>query len=137
MQNENQEFVIYRYGLAWSEAATTLTKLLNQGGSLDEAGRKSLQVAHESCLWARREILEDTEIGMQIHRVIQPLYRRESLLTMLDKADEYLLCLFKSPAALESVTLDRPQLAWLVETLSDLCILLLREIATRRLAITV
>ncbi|HBN10023.1 MAG TPA: hypothetical protein DD435_15740 [Cyanobacteria bacterium UBA8530] len=134
--NPPQDFVIYQFGLAWSEAATVLTRVLNQGRTLVPEDRQRLIAALNSCLAARKELSDGTPVGTTIRRVTQPLYKKDSLNELLVQAEECLQLLSQSVNPVETVVLSRAKLAWLVEFLSDLCILLLREIATKSLTVS-
>ncbi|HEY9766067.1 MAG TPA: hypothetical protein V6C82_06860 [Chroococcales cyanobacterium] len=134
--NPPQDFVIYQFGLAWSEAATVLTRVLNQGRTLVPEDRHRLMAALNSCQAARKELSDGTAVGTTIRRVTQPLYKKDSLNDLLMEAEECLQLLSQSVTPVETVVLSRAKLAWLVEFLSDLCILLLREIATKSLTVS-
>lgn len=130
----NQDtYSIYQWGLDWSQGATVLSLLLNRGTSLSSDDRRLLLAAANSCRVVQGELDGETLLGRVVQRVANPLYRRDALVDLLKRAETYLVRLVESEPTLESVTLSHSQTAWLVEFLSDLCTLLLREIATKNL----
>lgn len=125
----------YRVSLSWSEAVTALSRISYRGGSLDRAERDLLLEAAQACQRVRAEMVVSPEhaLGRAMIRVAQPLFPKAVLVDHLSHAEDYLWQLANCHPGNEGFVLGKGKLAWLIEFLSDCCILLLREIATQHL----
>jgi hypothetical protein len=65
--------------------------------------------------------------------VVQPMVSRSLLVEHLVRAQELMEILLAAEPELETIALGPAQLAWLQEFLSDCCLSLLRDLATRQL----
>lgn len=125
----------YQLSLSFSEAVTALSRVSDRGGTLDRAERDLLMEAAHACQRLRAEMVVSPEhaLGRVMIRVAQPLFPKAVLVDHLSHAEDYLWQLAHCHPGNEGFVLGKGRLAWLIEFLSDCCILLLREIATQHL----
>ena len=130
-----ENLLTYQLSLNWSEAVTVLNRISYRGETLDRSDRDRLLQAAGSCQTVRAEMSVSPEqaTGRVMIRVAQPLFPKAALLDHLTHAEDYLWQLANCHPGNESFVLGKGKLAWLIEFLSDCCILLLREIATQQL----
>lgn len=128
----------YQLSLSFSEAVTVLSRVSYRGATLDRADRDLLLEAAKSCQRLRAEMVVSPEhaLGRIMIRVAQPLFPKAVLIDHLSHAEDYLWQLANCHPGNETFVLGKGRLAWLIEFLSDCCILLLREIATQNLPVS-
>lgn len=120
---------IYRLGLAWSETATILSRVVHKGASLSSDDRLMLDASSRACRHLRHELMAGREgtLARHLMRVTQPLYSRVALIDLLGRSEGALRSLGCGVPGAE--TLQRAQISLLVEFLSDCCLSLLRDLA--------
>ncbi|GEM_PF-2111755 len=133
--NQSESLATYQLSLRFSEAVAALSRITYRGGTLDRSDRDSLLEAAQSCQRLRADMVVSPELtlGRVMIRVAQPLFPKAILIDHLSHAENYLWQLAHCHPGNESFVLGKGRLAWLIEFLSDCCILLLREIATQHL----
>jgi len=131
----SETLATYQLSLSFSEAVTVLSRVSYRGGTLDRSDRDLLLEAAHSCQRLRAEMVVSPEhaLGRIMIRVAQPLFPKAVLVDHLSHAEDYLWQLANCHPGNETFVLGKGRLAWLIEFLSDCCILLLREIATQNL----
>jgi hypothetical protein len=133
------ENLVYQVSLSWSDAERCLVRLAQQGGSLGNRDRRILRQAistcHQlaACLTGPSDDLAMVRVAGALVEVVQPMVSRPLLVEHLVRAQELLELLLAAEPELERVALAPAQLAWLQEFLSDCCLMLLRDLATRQL----
>jgi hypothetical protein len=122
----------------WTEASRLLARITQQGASLGNRDRRLLREACTHCdtmvrcLTGPTDDLAAVEVATVLVEVVQPIYSRPLLVEHLSRAQSYLSLLSQCEPGLEQVSLNPAQYAWLQEFLSDCCLMLLRDLATRQ-----
>lgn len=133
------ETLVYQVSLGLSDAERILARVSQQGASLGNRERRALRQALATCrslahcLSGPTDDLAMVRVAAALVEVVQPMPSRPLLVAHLTRAQELLELLLASEPQLETVTLSPSQLAWLQEFLSDCCLALLRDLATRQL----
>jgi hypothetical protein len=133
------ETLVYSVSLIWSDAERALVRLCQRGGSLGNRERRALRQAITicktltQCLSGPSDDLAMVRVAVALVEVVQPMVNRPLLVEHLRRAQELLEGLLASEPELELVAFPPAQLAWLQEFLSDCCLALLRDLATRQL----
>ena len=130
---------VYQVSQNWAETARTLTRLLQSGGTLGNRDRRMLREAHGFCrtlvaaLTGPTDDLAMVQVASTLLEVVQQVYSRPLLVEHLARSQDILALLLASEAGMETVAVTPFQLAWLQEFLSECCLMLLRELATRQI----
>lgn len=138
MTAEIAEIKVYEMSQTWTEASQLVARVTQRGASLGNRDRRLLReaCAHLDamvrCLTGPSDDLLSVEVATVLVEVVQPIYSRPLLVEHLSRAQSYLSLLASSQPELEQVTLNPAQFAWLQEFLSDCCLMLLRDLATRQ-----
>lgn len=138
MTAPSTETSIYQVSLSWSDAERAIARLTQQGGSLGNRDRRAARHAAgtcralAACLSGPSDDLAMVRVAGRLVEVVQPMVSRTLLVEHLTRAQELLERLVASEPELERVALLPSQLAWLQEFLSDCCLSLLRDLATRQ-----
>jgi nitric oxide synthase oxygenase domain/subunit len=133
------ESLVYQVSLHWSDAERCVARLTQQGGSLGNRDRRALRTAINTChavsqcLRGPSDDLEMVRVAGALVEVVQPMVSRSLLVEHLVRAQELMEILLAAEPELETIALGPAQLAWLQEFLSDCCLSLLRDLATRQL----
>ena len=135
------ETLVYQVSLSLSDAERALARLTQQGGSLGNRERRSLRQAIARCQALSDCLTCDSDgngeglerVAIALVKVVQPMMSRPLLVEHLARAQHLLEQLCASEPELETVALPPALLAWLQEFLSDCCLALLRDLATRQL----
>ncbi|MDB5095817.1 MAG: hypothetical protein JWM80_238 [Cyanobacteria bacterium RYN_339] len=133
------ESLVYQVSLHWSDAERCLVRLKQQGGSLGNRDRRALRTAITTCqaltqcLRGPSDDLAMVRVAAALVEVVQPMVSRPLLVEHLVRAQELMEHLLVAEPELETIAVGPAQLAWLQEFLSDCCLMLLRDLATRQL----
>ena len=133
------EVQVYQVSLTLSDAERVLARLGQQGGSLGNRERRALRQASATCLAMAMPTagapvdLATVRVAERLAKVVQPMVSRPLLVEHLTRAGDLMERLLASQPELEKVAVPPAQLAWLQEFLSDCCLALLRDLATRQL----
>lgn len=133
------DMLVYQVSQSWAETGHLLTRLLQQGASLGNRERRTVRESAAFCeklvriLTGPSEDLPMVEVAAALLEVVQPMYSRPLLVEHLAQAQDALARLQAVEPGLETTVLAPEQLAWLQEFLSECCLLLLRDLATRQL----
>ena len=128
----------YAVSDAWAESARLLNRLLVSGASLGNRDRRTLRASANACgrlvrcLRGPSDDLEMVQLAARLSEVVQPMYSRPLLVEQLFRAQDALSTLQASPRGLERVAVAPEQLSWLQAFLSECCLLLLRDLASRQ-----
>jgi hypothetical protein len=139
MNAATPESLVYSISLYWSDAERALARLSHRGGSLGNRERRALRQASltckalTQCLSGPSDDLAMVRVAGALVEVVQPMVSRPLLVEHLTRAQELLEGLLASEPELETVAFSPARLAWLQEFLSDCCLALLRDLATRQL----
>lgn len=132
------DFRVYDITQTWADAARLVAKVTQQGASLGHRDRRLLREGAQACdamvrcLTGPSDDLPAVEVATVLVEVVQPIYSRPLLVEHLTRAQSYMSLLASSEPELEQVSLNPAQFAWLQEFLSDCCLMLLRDLATRQ-----
>lgn len=132
------EHKVYEMSQTWTDASLLVGRVTQQGASLGHRDRRLLREACSyldgmvRCLTGPSDDLPTVEVATVLVEVVQPIYSRPLLVEHLTRAQSYLSLLASCEPELEQVSLLPAQFAWLQEFLSDCCLMLLRDLATRQ-----
>ncbi len=132
------EPIVFQTSMAWSDAERALAHLRQRGGSLGNRERIAVRRARDLCATLARclagpsDDLAMVKVAGLLAEVVQPMIGRPLLVEHLQRASALLGGLAAAEPELELVALAPAHLAWLQEFLSDCCLALLRDLATRQ-----
>lgn len=135
----NADLMVYQISQTWAESGRLLSRLAQCGASLGNRERRTLREAAGLCdrlvrtLTGPSDQLEMVEVARSLLDVVQPMYSRPLLVEQLARSQAYLSVIAQGEPGMETLALEPAQLAWLQEFLSECCLLLLRDLATRQL----
>jgi len=133
------EPLVYQVSLKLSEAERCLARLSQRGGSLGNRDRRTLREAIATCrslsqcLTGPSDDLAMVRVAAALVEVVQPMVSRPLLVEHLARVQDLLAVLVNAEPELEKVLVPPGQMAWLQEFLSECCLMLLRDLATRQL----